>query len=196
MPREKGRPGHAVIRVDSDVGKKHKKIADLIPVVEHLRRCLDNHPDYFGLSDHLDDSVDHVVNDILESQVGTSARISLMFRTVLESSVLPGEDSIHLYSMPVEEAPKMREIHLGKDLVCVVDESDFDRVQGHVWMPPFTPGQQVHRRFRKDGKTIRQSLADFLMSPPDGQTVEHVNGDKLDHRRENLRLVPVASIRP
>lgn len=41
----------------------------------------------------------------------------------------------------------------------------------------------------RDGKSNPQTLHGFLMQPPDGSHVDHINGDKLDNRRANLRVV-------
>jgi hypothetical protein len=41
----------------------------------------------------------------------------------------------------------------------------------------------------RDGKSHPRTLHGFLMQPPKGAHVDHINGDKLDNRRVNLRLV-------
>ncbi|WP_112227865.1 HNH endonuclease [Lentzea atacamensis] len=191
MPREKGRPGHATVRNDTDVGKKHAKIAALVPVVDHLRLRLDSQPDYSGMSDHLDDAVDDVVNDILESPVEDPVRISLLFRAVLESPVEINENSIHWNPPPVVVLV-VREVELNRGFVALVDDEDYERVCEHTWEASFTNQVYALRKYKNDdGRTARESLHDFLMSPPDGFRVEHVDGDRLNCQRENLRLVEV-----
>jgi hypothetical protein len=39
-------------------------------------------------------------------------------------------------------------------------------------------------------------LKDFIMQPPHGTEVEHINGNTLDCRRQNLRIVPKGTAKP
>jgi hypothetical protein len=41
----------------------------------------------------------------------------------------------------------------------------------------------------RDGKSRPRTLHGFLMQPSKGAHVDHINGDKLDNRRVNLRVV-------
>jgi hypothetical protein len=41
----------------------------------------------------------------------------------------------------------------------------------------------------EDGRSIPRTLHGLLMAPPKGSHVDHINGDKLDNRRANLRVV-------
>ncbi len=43
--------------------------------------------------------------------------------------------------------------------------------------------------FWKNGRSHPQTLHGYLMQAPKGTHVDHVNGDKLDNRRANLRIV-------
>lgn len=41
----------------------------------------------------------------------------------------------------------------------------------------------------RDGRSWPRTLHGFLMQPPKGSHVDHINGNKLDNRRVNLRVV-------
>lgn len=69
--------------------------------------------------------------------------------------------------------------------VALVDDEDADRVLSFRWCR-CGPGYVGHRA---DGKVV--SLHRFIvgLAPGDGREVDHINGDRLDNRRENLRIV-------
>lgn len=180
--------GHAAIRVDSDVGRKHQKVAALIPVVEHMRRSLESQPDYFGLSDYLDDAVDVVVLGILESEPDSSIQLAHLYRSVLTAPCALDEMSIHRYSTPAKQVIRVREVVLGRGFVALVDSEDYDLVSEHIWEASWGSNAYALRKWREDNKTVRQSMHDFLMGTPEGAKVEHINGNALDNRRENLRI--------
>lgn len=189
MPREKGRPGHAVVQDNSDTAIKYRKVGDLVPVIEHLRRCLNNQPDYFGMSESLDDAQDELVLDILESEAGSPVRISLLFRGVLSSPAELGELSIHMYSSRPVEVVKVREVELTRGFVALVDAEDFESVSQFEWEASFSQNVYAFRRLKNDdGRTVRESLHDFLMRPAKGSRVEHIDGDMLNNTRQNLRV--------
>lgn len=81
----------------------------------------------------------------------------------------------------------MREVPLrNHPLPALVDDADFERTRGYNW------------RLCKEGyvialtgpstKRIRHALHRIVMDAPDGLVVDHINHDKLDCRRGNLRL--------
>lgn len=70
-----------------------------------------------------------------------------------------------------------------------VDEADLQLVQQHRWYVCETRnGARVFRyaKARIGGRVI--TLHRLLMQPAAGLQVDHVNGDGLDNRRQNLRL--------
>ena len=85
-----------------------------------------------------------------------------------------------------------REIPLGRGKAAIVDSEDYQMLSRYRWyyMPPGKrrsgSGYAACRVFR----TTRYMHRVLMLSPPAGQDVDHVNGDGLDNRRENLRVVP------
>ncbi len=69
-----------------------------------------------------------------------------------------------------------------KGKTMLIDEEDYDFVAFKQWYIQ-SEGYVCHR-----DHTGTHYLHRFLMRPPDGLQVDHINGDKLDNRRCNLRL--------
>lgn len=76
----------------------------------------------------------------------------------------------------------MKEIQLTQGKVTQVDEEDFYSVSRHGWY--FMNSGYAVATIK--GKKVL--LHRFIMSAPIGLEVDHVNGDKLDNRKNNLRL--------
>src|SRR5262245_34597473 len=78
----------------------------------------------------------------------------------------------------------MRAIRLKNGSVTYVDDSDFYQLRKRRWyFDRYTGYAKTHV-----GRT-RPKLHRFLMPPRAGLEVDHVNRDKLDNRRANLRYV-------
>lgn len=80
----------------------------------------------------------------------------------------------------------MREIKLSKDKVAIVDEYDFESVNKFKWS--FGSGY-ARRAGRKEDSPRVIYMHRYIMKPPPGYQVDHINGNRLDNRRENLRIV-------
>lgn len=50
-------------------------------------------------------------------------------------------------------------------------------------------GYAIHSDYRYPANPGTISMHKLIMNPPRGKFVDHINGDKLDNRRSNLRLV-------
>lgn len=80
----------------------------------------------------------------------------------------------------------MKEIPLTQGKVALVDDEDFEAVSTEKWWCHRTSGiNYVERRVGNS----HQSLHRFLMNPPENMEIDHINGDGLDNRRCNLRIV-------
>ncbi len=76
----------------------------------------------------------------------------------------------------------MKEIPLTRGLVALIDDDDYAAVASHSWHAT------VHRKVCSaiNGKIVY--LSRFLLNAPSGMHVDHINGNRLDNRRSNLRV--------
>lgn len=80
----------------------------------------------------------------------------------------------------------MRTLSLTKGEVSILDDVDFERVSEFKWC--YLKGGYAVRGQREGAKTRMIFLHRFLTNASKGQEVDHINGDKLDNRRSNLRI--------
>lgn len=78
----------------------------------------------------------------------------------------------------------MRLIKLTRGQLAIIDAADYERVSQHSWS--YHPNGYAHAKINK--KVI--SLHRFLLAEPRG-IIDHKNGNGLDNRRCNLRIVTV-----
>lgn len=87
----------------------------------------------------------------------------------------------------------MKTIPLSKGKVAIVDDQDFEELSCHKWH--FEAGR--HRGyagrwepFIREGRRSprRIYMHRVILNPPDGMVCDHINGNKLDNRRANLRV--------
>jgi hypothetical protein len=88
----------------------------------------------------------------------------------------------------------MKQIQLsgknGKDKYTLVDDEDYDRYKHLSWYLSDTGYALRAVRYgdRSENKKRRIRLHRLIMNAPESKEVDHINGDKLDNRRKNLRL--------
>lgn len=76
----------------------------------------------------------------------------------------------------------------GSTAECIVDDSDYSFLSKYVWFEWKLPKQNTsYVRKKLDGKQIL--LHRLISGCPDDMFVDHINGNGLDNRRENLRIV-------
>lgn len=80
----------------------------------------------------------------------------------------------------------MFKIKLTKGLFCTIDEEDFSRLSKHSWCASYT-GFGWYARAKIKGKMVYMHRV--IMNAKKNQIVDHINGDTLDNRKENLRFV-------
>lgn len=77
----------------------------------------------------------------------------------------------------------MKEICLSKGAVAIVDDDDYESLSKHKWY--LHKGGAVHHRSAAE-KVIFMHRR--ILNPPQGMCIDHINGNKLDNRRVNLRV--------
>lgn len=87
--------------------------------------------------------------------------------------------------MSISETPEVKEIPLTQGLVALVDSVDFDRVSQHKWFAV----NGGYAQSNSAGLPRRTWLHRFILGlGREKIEVDHVNGDRLDCRKSNLRL--------
>lgn len=81
----------------------------------------------------------------------------------------------------------MKIVPVTKGKVAFVDDEDYERVTRYKWHTK--PNGYAMRSYNVKGKRFSQYLHRFLMNPPPGKYVDHINHNRLDCRRENMRVV-------
>lgn len=82
--------------------------------------------------------------------------------------------------------PRIRYVPLTQGKFAIVDARDYARVSQYNWCVS-RKGSTIYA-YRKDhGKNVY--LHQFLMKPPPGKVVDHIDGNGLNDRRSNLRVV-------
>lgn len=77
----------------------------------------------------------------------------------------------------------MKEIQLTKGKVALVDDEDYEYLMQNSWCYQ-NPGYAARRR----NKTI-QLMHRIIMKAKKGEQVDHIDGNRLNNQRDNLRLV-------
>lgn len=85
----------------------------------------------------------------------------------------------------------MKEIFLNKEKVVLVDDDDYEYLNQWKWN--YTSGYAKRKQHipssRKNQKSINIYMHRLINNTPEGFHTDHINGNKLDNRKENLRTV-------
>jgi HNH endonuclease len=73
-----------------------------------------------------------------------------------------------------------KEIDLNSKKKALIDDEDYDKVSGYKW---YYSG----RGYANTNKSIKMHR--LIMDAPPGMVVDHINGNTLDNRKANLRIV-------
>ena len=82
----------------------------------------------------------------------------------------------------------MVEIPITKGHVAVVDDNDYERISQYSWC--YHGDGYAARGYNKDKRVVIEKMHHLIIGkPPKGMVVDHINGNKLDNRKSNLRFV-------
>jgi len=73
-------------------------------------------------------------------------------------------------------------IYLTRGKESIIDKEDYDRVNKYMWHT----GNHGYASHKNNSESLL--LHRFIMSPKEGEYVDHINGNKLDNRKVNLRI--------
>jgi hypothetical protein len=79
----------------------------------------------------------------------------------------------------------MKKIFLNNKCFTLVDDEDFDSLNQFNW---FVVNGYARRQKKIKGVPIRIYLHRVVTNCPDNFCVDHINGNRLDNRKENLRI--------
>jgi len=81
----------------------------------------------------------------------------------------------------------VKHIELNNKQIALVDDEDFIEHGKYSWQ--LNDVGYARRTFKEKGKKDRTVLLHRLIAnAPKGKVVDHINGNKLDNRKENLRI--------
>lgn len=81
---------------------------------------------------------------------------------------------------------EMKRIPLTQGKYAIVDDEDFEELSKVRWYYDYRYAARNLPRCNKIQRTIR--MHQVVMQTPKGMDTDHINGNKLDNRRENLRI--------
>jgi len=81
----------------------------------------------------------------------------------------------------------MKHIQLTKGQVAIIDNRDYKRVSKWSWY--YDRYAKRNHWDKENKKYVGWYMHAFIMNTPKGMDTDHINGDKLDNRRSNLRIL-------
>ena len=79
-----------------------------------------------------------------------------------------------------------KQIPLTQGKFSLVDDADFEFINQWKWQ--YHTGGYARRDYAVDGKRFKVYMHRVITGNDESLVVDHINGDRLDNRKENLRL--------
>ena len=79
----------------------------------------------------------------------------------------------------------MKKIPLSQGQFSLVDDEDFDILSKFKWY--YSKGRNTNYAIAANNRKLIR-MHRLIMNPKKGFVIDHINGDGLDNRRENLRI--------
>lgn len=83
-----------------------------------------------------------------------------------------------------------RLIKLTQDKYAKVDQQDYEKLNEHKWYAKRCINRFYAHRRNESNRNV--AMHRIIMKPGRGYCVDHINGDGLDNRKDNLRIVTIA----
>ena len=81
----------------------------------------------------------------------------------------------------------MKKINLTRGAVAIVDDKDYEKLSKHRWY--YNQGYALRAITLDSGNQAWIKMHTAIMGKIKGLEIDHINGDRLDNRKENLRHV-------
>ena len=83
-------------------------------------------------------------------------------------------------------------IPLTKGMFAIVDPDDVERLSAYTWHASRQHNEfYAATRIPVNGKQRNLRMHRFIMNTPEGLCVDHINGNPLDNRKQNLRICTI-----
>jgi hypothetical protein len=76
---------------------------------------------------------------------------------------------------------------VNRDFNAIVDDDMYEEINKYKWYD--NARGYTYKRTKIEGKWTTMTMHKYIMNTPRGMQVDHINGNRLDNRKNNLRIV-------